>query len=84
VYHLYTHLQSDSDKEIHIETVGHALTIGDNPLQTMLLFQSDCNGGVVIKKYGYTDDVECLVDTDHFKVTDMRGIEDYIIASFEL
>lgn len=84
VYHMYTHLQSDRAKEIGIETIGHALQITDSPLRTSLFFQSDNNGGVVIKKYGHAEGDECLLETERFSVTDMHGIEDYIIASFEL
>jgi hypothetical protein len=84
VYHLYTHLQSESNKEINIETIGHALQIDDSPLRTSLFFQSDNNGGVAIKKYAHAEGEERLIDVEWFVMTDMPGIEDYIIASFEL
>lgn len=84
INHLYVNLQSDADKELGIEIVGHALTIQDIPETICLLFQVDNNGGVVIQKYDYVDDVERLVEKERFSMRDMPGIEDYIIKSFEL
>lgn len=85
INHLYVNLQSDADKELGIEVVGHSLTIQDIPLRTMLLFQVDNNGGVVIQKYAYTENEdESLLEKERFSMRNMPGIEDYIIAAFEL